>query len=128
MSKEFRLEGKTLTVDLYGCNAEILQNPGRLYRLLLDLPQEIGMRIIAAPQMARWDAPLCENPEAWGYSGTVLFAESHAYFHTWPEGSFVMFDLTSCGNFDHEFVMDNVQAAFFAKIAVPRVVLRGRGP
>jgi S-adenosylmethionine/arginine decarboxylase-like enzyme len=113
-------------LDLHGCDLSILQDCAKQYALLLELPGEIGMTPITAPQIARWDAPMCKDQQEWGYSGTILFAESHAYFHTWPEGRFVLFDLTSCKNFDGRFVTERVKRAFGAEFAIPTEVERGR--
>ena len=87
---------------------------------------EIGMRPISAPQIARWDIPQAKKHEEWGYSGTILFAESHAYYHTWPEFSFMLFDLTSCKDFPTEVVIEGLKRFFGAKEIVVETVFRGR--
>jgi S-adenosylmethionine decarboxylase len=124
--RDFRINGKTLLLDLFKCDREKLQDVGLQHALLVELPERIGMHPITAPQIVRWDVPQCENKKWWGYSGTVLFAESHAYFHTWPEGGFVMVDLTSCKDFDEIVALEQVREVFGAEIVVPRVLSRGR--
>jgi len=84
------------------------------------------MTVISAPQIARWDVPQAKKRDEWGYSGTVLFAESHAYFHSWPEYRYVMFDLTSCKDFNHAEVARNLGVLFGAKRVVPHVIERGK--
>ena len=123
----FQINGLTLLLDLHECDRALLQDCDKQYKMLLELPGKIGMTPIAAPQIARWDTPLCQEPMEWGYSGTVLFAESHVYFHTWPEIRFVLCDLTSCKNFDVPFVIEEIKKVFGAKIAVPVKVGRGYG-
>lgn len=125
MERKLHLRGKSLLVDLYDCNKKLLQNVDRQYRLLVDLPSRIGMTIISAPQIARWDIPQAKDKFEWGYSGTILFAESHAYFHSWPEYAYVMWDLTSCKDFNHMMVIDNLRIQFGAKRVSPCVVERG---
>jgi len=119
------LRGKSILVDLYECDPLILQDVERQYKILVDLPMKIGMTIISAPQIARWDIPLAKNRQEWGYSGTVLFAESHAYFHSWPEYLYVMFDLTSCKDFDHAMVSRDLKVLFGAGRLKVNVVSRG---
>lgn len=113
-------------MDLYACSSKTLQDVDKQYKLLVELPERIGMTVISAPQIARWDLPQASKKEEWGYSGTVLFAESHAYFHSWPEYRYVMFDLTSCKDFDHEEVVQNLKILFGAKRAIPHVIERGK--
>jgi len=119
------LRGKSLLVDLYDCSRSLLQDVDRQYKLLVELPNRIGMTVISAPQIARWDLPQANKKEEWGYSGTVLFAESHCYFHSWPEYRYVMWDITSCKDFDHKMVVDNLKIQFGAKKAVPHIIERG---
>ena len=125
IGKIILLRGKSLLVDLYDCNEKLLQDVDRQYKLLVELPARIGMTIISAPQIARWDLPQAGNKEEWGYSGTILFAESHAYFHSWPEYRYVMWDLTSCKDFNHARVARNLGTQYGAKKVVPHVIQRG---
>ena len=85
------------------------------------------MHPISAPQIARWDLPQAPTKEEWGYSGTILFAESHAYYHTWPEHLFMLFDITSCKEFSEEVVIQGLKAFFGAREIVSEILFRGRG-
>ena len=125
MERKILLRGKSLLVDLYDCNKKLLQDVDRQYKLLVELPGRIGMTVISAPQIARWDLPQANRKEERGYSGTVLFAESHAYFHSWPEYQYVMWDITSCKDFNHAMVVRNLGIQFGAKKVVPHVISRG---
>lgn len=120
------LKGKTLTVDLFGCNIDQLTDVTKLYDLLVKLPTEIGMTLISAPTIARWDCPQCRVKYDWGYSGSILFAESHMYFHTWPERGAIWVDITTCKaeTLDDDFVVSNLRALFGATEAVQQVVPR----
>jgi S-adenosylmethionine/arginine decarboxylase-like enzyme len=89
------MAGKTVLLDLHRCNPQRLADVSRLYSLLTEIPSIIQMRPICAPVIAEVKPPTVDR-EDWGYSGTILFAESHLYFHTWPEHRKMWVDITSC--------------------------------
>jgi len=90
--------GPHLTLDMYGCEKEKLQNVNFIYEFLDALPQKIGMRKIFPPYVIKYDGG--EKPEDWGISGIVLIAESHIAIHTYPEKNYASFDIFSCKDFD----------------------------
>ena len=119
------MAGKTVLIDLHGCNPHHISNVNRLYSLLVEVPAMIQMTPISAPTIAEAKPPTVE-PKEWGYSGNVLFAESHLYFHTWPEHRKMWVDITSCkpATLDPVAVGNVLKTLFGAKEVVYRVAIR----
>lgn len=85
--------------------------PRRVERLLLELPQQIGMTIISGPHVF-------EN------AGMVLMAESHIIVHWLGLACWV--DVFSCKEFDPQRATHFIQARLrFRSVADARVVVRG---
>jgi len=67
--------------------------------ILLGLPSEIDMKILAGPMVVRGAE---ENP---GWTGFVIIDKSHIAIHTFDEGSRVSMDVFSCKPFEGEKVL-----------------------
>jgi len=98
--------------------------------VLYSIPKIINMRIILPPIIVPWGDPTV-NPlitkfEAWGYTGFVVIAESHASFHTWPDhrDRKCNLDIFSCKDFDHEHIIENLQVMFHARKRYVQVLER----
>jgi len=76
-------------VDLYGCEAEVLNDPARLQASLRELAKDLGCTIIK--ELFHSFAPC-------GVSGVIVIAESHLAIHTWPEHGFAAVDLFTCNS------------------------------
>jgi len=106
-----------LIVEAFGCKTPTLNSVEFAYNLLEELSQIIDMRIVTPPQVIR--IPVANAVEQiatnadYGISGTVLWLESGAQLHTWPEYRFLTLDIFSCKSFDsnlvHDFVTDKVK-------------------
>ena len=108
--------GPHLMLDGYGCDKQKLQDLNLIYRILDELPTQIGMTKIMPPYVFKYSGL---RPEDWGLSGFVLIAESHISIHTFPEKNFVSVDIFSCKYFDAEFAAAYFKQAFgIAKIDV----------
>jgi S-adenosylmethionine decarboxylase len=82
-------DGRHLILDLYDCDAEILDNYNQLQDLLqtaLRMSSATILRIIG------------EKFEPQGVTLLALLAESHASIHTWPEIGYAAIDLYTCGD------------------------------
>lgn len=106
--------GKSLLTDINHLAADKLTDLDLLYDMLLDVPDLIDLTPITAPQILRWDAPQCRDKMDWGYTGMVIFSESHMSFHTWPEKGLINIDITSCKDFNEKFVIDYLADIFEA--------------
>jgi S-adenosylmethionine decarboxylase len=101
--------GPHLMLDGYGCDKARLQDLNLVYRILDELPTQIGMTKIMPPYVFKYSGL---RPEDWGLSGFVLIAESHISIHTFPEKNFVSVDIFSCKPFDSEFAAAKLKQAF----------------
>jgi len=80
--------GNQLLVEMYDCDADILDDEVAIARHMRDAALAAGATIVLetfhrfAPQ---------------GVSGVVVIAESHLAIHTWPEHGYAAVDLFTCG-------------------------------
>jgi len=118
------VRGYTFICDFLKCDPDKIADPGRLYDLLIEIPRLISMTPITAPNIVKYDEPQAKMKAEWGFSGTVLFAESHIYFHTWPDKELAWADLTSCKKFDPELVAARLQYYFGAAIIRKQLIMR----
>jgi len=80
--------GRHLLLELYECNAEVLNSLGTIKSALVEAARRAEATII--------DVVFHEfNP--FGISGVVVIAESHLSIHTWPEHRYAAVDIFSCG-------------------------------
>ncbi len=80
--------GRHLLLELYECNAEVLNNLTAVKSALVEAARRAEATII--------DVVFHEfNP--FGISGVVVIAESHLSVHTWPEHRYAAVDIFSCG-------------------------------
>lgn len=86
--------GEHLTIDGYGGNPEKLNDRGLVYTILDELPEMLGMRKLADPQV--YFAPDNNKKDPGGWSGFVVIAESHISIHTFPARKFLSADVYSC--------------------------------
>ena len=84
-------------LDLYGCNANLLENEAHLREVLDQYPARIGM-LKVGPIELRYIKT--NNPSDDGYSGFVIIATSHISLHAWAPYGMVNIDIFSCEDFD----------------------------
>jgi len=70
--------------------------------LLVDTVALLQVRALSKPHI---HASSCSNPKwepenASGFSGCIVLAESHVYFHGFAESGYVFFDTFSCKEYD----------------------------
>lgn len=81
--------GRHLILDLYDCNAEILDDYDYLSEML-----ETALRMSNATILRIFG----EKFQPQGVTLLALLAESHASIHTWPCERYAAIDLYTCGN------------------------------
>jgi len=81
--------GRHLIVELYGCDAQILDNLELIRTNMLKAAKDCGATIIG--EMFHQFTPQ-------GLSGAVVIAESHFTIHTWPELGYAAMDFFTCGD------------------------------
>ncbi len=93
--------GPHLTLDLYGCDKEKLNNFEFVYTILSEMPEMLGMHKFAAPQLSKIPA----QPNSFdkgGLTGFVILIESHLAIHTFPNDGYASFDIFSCKYFSED--------------------------
>lgn len=80
--------GRHLLVELYGCNANILNNTDLIENEMVEAAKRCGATVVQ--QNFHHFSPF-------GVSGVVVIAESHLTIHTWPEYGYAAIDLFTCG-------------------------------
>lgn len=81
--------GRHIIVELYDCDADILNNRQLIEQILVEAALQAGaeVREVAFHKFA---------PQ--GVSGVVIISESHLTIHTYPELKYAAVDLFTCGN------------------------------
>lgn len=114
--------GPHLTLDLGGCDLEPLVNFEKLYDLIKEFPEKIGMHRLSEPQILKCTDVWAKTP---GVTGIVILAESHMSFHTFPDARTIFIDIFSCRNFDTEATAKFLIKFFGSKKPVINIVKRG---
>ena len=117
--------GPHLTLDLYGCDMEKLNNYDYIHKMLSEMPEMLGMHKFSAPQLTK----IPVQPDSFdkgGLTGFVILVESHIAIHTFPSDEFASFDIFSCKYFSE----DTATKYLMEKLGAKRVELnrleRGR--
>ena len=92
-----------VTLDLYGCNPELLADEAFLRGVLETYPERIKM-VKVGPAELRYIKT--SNPLDDGYSGFAIIATSHVSLHAWPPYKMVNIDVFSC----EEYAVEDVVA------------------
>ncbi|MCI1944168.1 adenosylmethionine decarboxylase [Clostridium luticellarii] len=81
--------GRHILAEIYGCDAEILNNREFIERIMVDSAIKAGaeVREVAFHKF---------SPQ--GISGVVIISESHLTIHTWPELGYAAVDVFTCGD------------------------------
>lgn len=81
--------GRHLLVELFDCNANILNDPERIKDILTTAATVSGATILSTT---------LKTFKPYGVSGVVIIAESHISIHTWPEYNYAACDIFTCGD------------------------------
>ena len=105
--------GEHVTYDGYKADPARLDSREAVLTSLRDLPAELGMRILAGPEVHF--APSNNGKDPGGWTGAVILHESHITVHTFPGRGFVSADVYTCQNgIDVDGVRDFFRARFGA--------------
>ena len=117
--------GPHLTLDLYGCNKEKLEDYDFIFRVLDEMPEMLGMHKFSTPQLTK--IPIQPNSfDKGGLTGFVILVESHIAIHTFPADAFASFDIFSCKYFSEENATRYLMEKREAKRAEKNMIERGR--
>ena len=113
------LPGRHGLLDLYGCDADVLRDEGRLKTVLHQAAEAAQATVL----YSRFHTFGGEG----GVTGVLLLAESHLSIHTWPEHGFAAIDIFLCGRLRPEAAKDTLQHALKAERSVWQTHPRGNG-
>ncbi len=116
--------GEHLMIDGYDGDEKKLNNKEIILSCLEELPEKIGMRKIADPEI--YSAPDNDIKDPGGWSGFVVIAESHISIHTFPARKFASIDAYSCKNgMDVNFILNYFKEKFDFQEMEDNFVKRG---
>lgn len=115
--------GKHLTLEIYGCPSEILNDASILYKALDELPAKIDMTKLTLPYIVFTPGNHERDPGGW--SGFVIIQESHISLHTFARRRFVTIDVYSCKDFDVDIAISYFKNVFRSDDVEYNVEVRG---
>ncbi len=103
--------GEHIMLDCYDCDPECLNSKDLVYRSLKELPEKLGMHLLAEPEVYFAEDNGQKDPGGW--SGFVVIMESHVSIHTFVGRKFLSADVYTCQNgLDREFIIDYFKETF----------------
>ena len=110
--------GKALSVELYNCNRDILNDVARVEQYLKEAALEAKATIVET---------VFHLFSPYGVSGVVVISESHLAIHTWPEYGYAAVDIFTCGTtIDPWVACHYLQRVFQADSCEAHEIRRGR--
>ncbi|MBI2409950.1 S-adenosylmethionine decarboxylase [Candidatus Kaiserbacteria bacterium] len=85
--------------DAIGCDKKRISDEQFVFKLLMEIPKMIGMKILAGPNLIR-----DYNPDNLGITGIEIISFSHISIHTFSSTREAFVDIFSCKPFDQEKV------------------------
>ena len=117
--------GPHLTIDLYGCDKEKLNDIQHIRQILDQMPGKLGLNKFSEPQITK--IPDRENSfDRGGLTGFVIIVESHISVHTFPEEKFASFDIFSFKEFDTEYACNELMKLLGAEKSEKNFIIRGK--
>jgi S-adenosylmethionine decarboxylase len=117
---EMQALGRQILVELYNCNANVLNDKQKIREVLMEGTRRSGATIVS-------DTFHLFNPH--GVSGVVVIAESHVAIHTWPEYGYAAVDIFTCGeSIDPWVIMEHLKEGFGAGSVSNMELKRGLFP
>jgi S-adenosylmethionine decarboxylase len=101
MEKTSRQISKThhIIFDAIGCDEKLLDSEEFVFKLLLEIPKIIDMKILSGPNVIR-----DYRKENTGITGFAIISLSHISIHTFVETGEIYIDVFSCRPFDYQKV------------------------
>ena len=108
--------GTHLVIDAWHCPADLLNDPERIRRAILDAITAGGATLI----------DFCVHQfSPHGVTATATLAESHIAIHTWPEYGYFAADVFFCGRGNPQLALECLEVALQAKQVKQREFQRG---
>ena len=110
--------GPHLILDITCKNKDLLNNHNKIFELLNNLPDYIGMTKITQPYVFPYKGVV---PDEYGITGVVIIAESHISIHTFPEKNYLFMDIFSCKSFNtektKEYILNFFESQFIVQVS-----------
>ena len=111
--------GRHILVELYDCDAKVLNDHDRIENILTDAAKAAKATIVEV---------IFHKFNPYGVSGVVVIAESHFSIHTWPEYKYAALDFFTCGEeidpwVAHKYVYRKLKAKNMTAIELKRGTL-----
>ena len=81
--------GKQLSIDMYGCMFELLNDPVLIETAMMAALKEARLTLLNFT---------CHRFEPYGLTALALLSESHMTIHTYPELGYAAIDIFACGD------------------------------
>jgi len=91
---------QTVIVECQDCMN--LSDPNTFKSFMYDLCGLLDVTVVLGPRVISYEDD--DNPEKNGVSASLVFAESGMHMHSWPEYSFLRFDMWSCKPFNSKYI------------------------
>jgi S-adenosylmethionine decarboxylase proenzyme len=111
--------GRHFLIELFGCDAELLDDAQALRGLLCSAAEAAGARVVA--EVFHPFAPH-------GVTGVVVIEESHLSIHTWPETGYAALDFYTCGEARPERAIELLTGKLRASRVEVLAIARGGAP
>ena len=116
--------GEHVTLDGYQGNYNLLNDKQLVLEALCDLPEKLGMRKLAEPEV--YFSAGNQHMDPGGWTGFVVIQESHISIHTFPAAGFVSADVYTCKNgMDIEFIVNYFKDIFLLQDVEVNFIKRG---
>ena len=116
--------GLHVTLDMYDCSPEVLNDKHLVLTILNTLPERLGMRKLIEPVVTFAQPNGKRDPGGW--SGFVMIQESHISIHTFIQRRFVTVDIYSCKQFDAQESIHYLKSVFKTTDVECALVVRGK--
>lgn len=106
----------------FGCNQDC-HTLDHMYDFLISLSEKLDMIILVHPVIVK--IPAKNTPNQFGYSAHVIWLESGAQLHTWPEYGFITVDIFSCKNFSNFDALEIFEQFFkptHVQVSIPQTL------
>lgn len=110
-------KGRHLLVEYYGCDANVLNDPQSIERLMRQAASAAGATVVGS---------IFHPFTPQGVSGVVVVEESHLSIHTWPERGYAAVDFYTCGNCRPELAHEVLHAGLRPSRAECMFIRRGQ--
>ena len=113
-----------MTLDGYNGDFDLLNSKEVVKNALVDLVNQLGMHILAGPEV--YFAKGNDKKDPGGWSGFVVIEESHISMHTFPARGFISADVYTCQNgLDVEKIKSFFRVTFGIKDEEVNFIKRG---